>query len=382
MRTTVIDATRNGVHAVPDLSAVRPGPPTPGICYGQCWEDADVLLRALDVRPGQTCLSIASAGDNTLALLSKDPAHVIALDDNPAQLACLALRVSAYRTLSQPELCELMGSTASSRREDLYRCCRAALSPDVRRFWDARPRAIAAGIGSAGRFERYFALFRRYLMPCVHDRTRVERLLQGGTREDRRVFYSREWDTWRWRLAFRLFFSRRLMGLLARDPRSFAYVEGDVAGRMLERTRDALIRLDPADNPYLQWILLGRHSSALPYALRPEPFERIRSNLDRLEWRCQSLQQFLAGAHAHTIDRFNLSDVFEYLSRAEYHELLGRLVDTGRSGSRLAYWNMLVPRSRPACLAPRVRPLSSLADCLHRQDRAFFYSAFVVEEVL
>ena len=37
--------------------------------YAQVWEDADVLLEALDVQPGDTCLSIASAGDNTLALL-------------------------------------------------------------------------------------------------------------------------------------------------------------------------------------------------------------------------------------------------------------------------------------------------------------------------
>ena len=38
------------------------------IRYAQCWEDADVLLDALQVEPGDTCLSIASAGDNTLAL--------------------------------------------------------------------------------------------------------------------------------------------------------------------------------------------------------------------------------------------------------------------------------------------------------------------------
>jgi S-adenosylmethionine-diacylglycerol 3-amino-3-carboxypropyl transferase len=42
----------------------------PHIRYGQCWEDADILLTALDIQPGDVCLSIASAGDNTLALLT------------------------------------------------------------------------------------------------------------------------------------------------------------------------------------------------------------------------------------------------------------------------------------------------------------------------
>ncbi len=37
------------------------------IRYAQCWEDADVLLDALDVQAGDTCLSIASAGDNSLS---------------------------------------------------------------------------------------------------------------------------------------------------------------------------------------------------------------------------------------------------------------------------------------------------------------------------
>ena len=49
-----------------------------GIRYAQCWEDADVLLAALEPAPGKRCVSIASAGDNTLALLSRDPESVLA----------------------------------------------------------------------------------------------------------------------------------------------------------------------------------------------------------------------------------------------------------------------------------------------------------------
>src|SRR6476646_10848895 len=78
------------------------------IRYAQCWEDADVLLEGLDVRPDDVCLSIASAGDNALALLTRGPARVVALDLSPAQLACLELRVSVYRELSHPELLELI----------------------------------------------------------------------------------------------------------------------------------------------------------------------------------------------------------------------------------------------------------------------------------
>src|SRR5204862_1212333 len=106
-----------------------------GIRYAQCWEDADVLVEGLDVQPGDVCLSIASAGDNSLALLTRNPDRVIALDLSPAQLACLELRIAAYRELSHPELLELIGSTPSMRRPDLYRRCRPLLSTATRVFW-------------------------------------------------------------------------------------------------------------------------------------------------------------------------------------------------------------------------------------------------------
>lgn len=355
-----------------DFSAIR---------YAQCWEDADILMDGLAILPGDTCLSIASAGDNSLAMLACGAGRVVALDLNPAQLACLELRVAAYRELSHPELLELIGSLSSVRRGDLYRRCRSQLGSDTRAFWDAHSADIETGIGGAGKFERYFALFRQRIMPLVHSRGTIDGLLLGGTPAERDEFYRKEWDTWRWQLLFRIFFSRFVMGRLGRDPSFFRYVEGSVAERILARTRHALTFLNPADNPYLQWILTGRHTTALPFALRPEHFESIRANLDRLEWHCLPLEEFLEQEGADSIDRFNLSDIFEYMSEDNHQRLLERLVRAGRSGGRLAYWNMLAPRSRPESMAGVLLSLESEARQLFQQDKAFFYSAFVLEEI-
>jgi S-adenosylmethionine:diacylglycerol 3-amino-3-carboxypropyl transferase len=368
-----LTAREFGIASRADFSTIR---------YAQCWEDADALLAGLEVQPGDRCLSIASAGDNALALLAQSPEYVLALDVSDAQLACLALRVAAYRALEHPELLELIGSRPSSRREQLYRRCRPLLSADDRRFWDGRPDAIRGGIGGAGKFERYFRLFRERVLPLVENRKRVSRLLSGGSPDERQTFYAREWDTWRWRLLFRLFFSRVILGRLGRDPEFFTYVEGNVAERLLQRTNYALTALNPAENPYVQWILTGAHLTALPYALRPENFDAIRANLDRLEWRRQSLEEYLATADARGIDRFNLSDVFEYVSHEHYAQLLARLADVGRPGGRLLYWNMLAPRGYLNNLAHRLRPMPELAERLHRQDKAFFYSALIIEEVV
>jgi len=357
------------------------------IRYAQCWEDADTLLEGLDIQPGDRCLSIASAGDNALAMLTRSPGQVTAIDLNPSQLFCLELRLAAYRTLTHPELLMLVGSTGhvpefASRRTSFYARCRPLLTEDARAFWDSQPGEIAMGIGSAGKFERYLAKFRHRIVPLIHSGAVVERLFEGGTLEERHAFYERRWDSWRWRLLYRLFFSRQIMGKFGRDPALFRYVEGAVSERLLARTRHALTALDPAENPYLQWILLGRHTTALPYALRPENFEAIRANLDRLEWRRQSLEEFLDLEGVASIDRANLSDIFEYVSEENCGALLERIANIGRRGGRIAYWNMLAPRSRPERLAHRLRPLRSISERLHRQDKAFFYSAFILEEIL
>ena len=352
------------------------------IRYAQCWEDADILIDALNIRPNHTCVAIGSAGDNALAMLSQGPERLIALDISPAQIACLELRVAAYKELKHSELLELIGSTSSSRRLSLYRRCRALLSIETRQFWDGRPNDIELGIGSIGKLENYFRFFRTRVLPLIHPFARVNRLFELNDIQDRNFFYDNVWDNRRWRLLFKAFFSRFLLGCFGRDPNFFNYVNGDVSTRFLTRARYGMTTLDPFNNPYLQWIFFGCHKTALPYALRPENFEKIQNNIEKIEWRRQSVEDFLATQEAASIDRYNLSDIFEYMSPHNYQRLLERLIACGRSGTRLAYWNLLVPRRRPDYLADQLKSLSSLADELHQRDKTFFYSAFILEEIV
>ena len=171
------------------------------------------------------------------------------------------------------------------------------------------------------------------------------------------------------------------MGRLGRDPAFFKYVEGSVADRILMRTRHALINLAPAENPYLHWILTGQYGKALPHALREENFETIRENLDCITIDPRPLEAVLNDSN-HPYDAFNLSDIFEYMSEDNTESLLQRIHLGGSDGARLAYWNMLAPRSRPTSMSKQLRSLSELSQTLFDQDKAFFYSAFVVEEVV
>jgi S-adenosylmethionine-diacylglycerol 3-amino-3-carboxypropyl transferase len=139
--------------------------------------------------------------------------------------------------------------------------------------------------------------------------------------------------------------------------------------------------LDPSENPYLHWILTGVHGAALPEALEEKNFRTIRDALldGRLVIAHASLEAHLAQFPECRYDAFNLSDIFEYMSEDNSQDLLEKIIAASNPGARLAYWNMLAPRSRPESLANRLK--SCEADSLFAQDRAFFYSRFVVEEV-
>lgn len=347
--------------------------------YASVWEDADVLCRALEPRAWHgRVLSIASAGDNVLALLTLDPEEIVAADLSPAQLASLELRCAAFRHLDDPELHAFLGVLPSPYRLATYAGLRRALSERARDYWDRNLDQVARGPIHGGRFERYLRAFGRGVLRTVHSAETIRELRRDRDAEARRQFYDRHWDTPAWRMLFRVFFSRAVMGRLGRDPAFFTHVEGTVAERILLRTRHALRDLPTRDNPYLAYILTGNFPpEALPLYLRSEHSAAIRARLDRIR-----LLEGPVQAASGPFDAMNLSDLFEYLSEAEHEACYGALVAKARPGARLAYWNMLVPRERPRSLGSRIRPLHGVARALHREDRAWFYTAFHLDEVL
>jgi S-adenosylmethionine-diacylglycerol 3-amino-3-carboxypropyl transferase len=350
------------------------------IRYANCWEDADILCAALQPAPGRRILSIASGGDNSLALAA-DGADVVAADLNRSQLACTELKMAAIGALDYEDVLAFLGIRACDRRLPVYASLRGRLSAPSREYLDDRRNLIAAGIVHCGKFENYFRIFRQRILPLIHRRRTVEKLLGEKDADARLDFYERTWNNLRWRWLFKLFFSRRAMGRLGRDPEFFRYVKGSVADRILARTRHALTVLPTHSNPYLDYILTGNFTSALPRYLQPSRFEAVRAGLPRLTLRQGFIQDAGREIRQGGFDGFNLSDIFEYLDPDTSARTYGALLDMANPGARLAYWNMLVPRSCPKVYAGRVTHLAELSQSLFAQDRAFFYSAFVVDEV-
>jgi S-adenosylmethionine-diacylglycerol 3-amino-3-carboxypropyl transferase len=375
---------RNGQEVGSPASPIHGRPVFWRLLFAQCWEDPRLDFEALRVNSGHAVLSVTSGGCNTLALATCEPRKIYAVDLNAAQNALLELKIAGIRTLEHAEYLEFLGARPSHRRGDLFDQVRYELSDAARCTWDARRKEIERGILLAGRYERFLGLFRR-LLPWLVGRRRIERLFEREDVEERRRFYDEEWNTRRWRLFFRLFFSRAVLGRGGLDPAFFTFVSGieDFGSHFLEKARHALVDLSPRENYFLSQLCFGNYQEdgALPPYLDPAAYPGLRRAVERIEIVTEELGSFLRRQPDESIDRFNYSNVFEWVSQSAFEAVLCETHRVAAPGARLCYRNLLVRRAHPRSLDSLFRPEPELARRLLWEDRSFVYSGFEVAEV-
>lgn len=347
------------------------------IRYASCWEDADILLQALDIKPGHNCISIGSAGDNSLSMLVYDPAKVVTVDFNPVQNACIELRLKAFEKLGYDELLAFLGIEKSNDRLFTFNRIKGGLGEYAFDYWENNPQLIERGIIHTGKFEKFFHIFRSFILPLMHGKRAVRELLEKKSLSEQQSYYENVWDNLNWKIMFKLFFSKPVVGKIGRDPEFFKYVDADVAGSFKKRTDFNFTHVPLYDNPYLNYIFSGnfpRH--ALPNYLRRENFELIKERLDRIEIYQGDINSCIERYGSIRFNAYNLSDIFEYMSMKEHDEELKYLAGGAAKGARFAFWNLLVDRMIPDDIG--ITYEKDLSERLTEKDKAPFYKRFVV----
>jgi S-adenosylmethionine-diacylglycerol 3-amino-3-carboxypropyl transferase len=206
----------------------------------------------------------------------------------------------------------------------------------------------------------------------------VSELLAGKSIQEQCLFYRRKWNNLRFRFFFNLFFSRKVMARHGRDPAFFAYVEGGIVRRLRKRAEYALTEISTYSNPYLHFILRGNFApEALPHYLRKENFEKIKANINKIVCFQGSIRQAVDFFGQRKFDAFNLSDVFEYMSRNEFASVLRGIEACATKGARIAYWDLFAGRQLSA-LGSRFVWDRARAEELFKRNKAFFYDSLVV----
>lgn len=345
--------------------------------YANCWEDADVLIQALKLEEGDSILSIGSGGDNSFSLLINNPKKVVAVDINTIQLKTIELKKAAFKGLTHEEFIQFLGFKNCANRIELFEKLTPFLTEETANYWSGKKEEIKAGIIHRGKFEKYFQSFATKILPKIHSEKKINELFAPKSAEKQELFFTKKWNTWRWRLLFKVFFSKYVMGKFGRDPKFLKQVAIPVSTFILSKAKDHLSSVNCQSNYFLKYILTNDFGEYLPHYVREENFETIKLNIDKLvvfEGFAEDAFKKYSG-----FNKFNLSNIFEYMPQEDFEKVGQNLIKNSLPTSRFAYWNLMVER-KLSTLTNELKLEESAIKEANKIDKGFFYNSLIIEQ--
>lgn len=352
------------------------------IKYSMCWEDPNLVIKGLDITNKDTILTIASGGENVFAILLREPKKVIAIDNNKYQIYLTKLKALAIKQLSYEEFYEFMGFKASRRRLNTYFRLTKYLSPEERLFWENNKNHIKEGVINCGKFENYLKLFRKYILRLVLNHKDIHSYLKLNSLNHQEKFFEKKWNSWLWKFLFKVFFSKTLMGLLGREKSYFTYNKKlNIANHFYRKSKMGITQIPISSNYFMELIISGsikKNFKDHPY-LDKSNFLKLKKLVGNIGYVINDIEDHLS-KNSSKYTKCNLSDIFERCSQEEYENILKNIVENSPQLEKICYWNNMVNRSNHN-INLNLHPLKELSNSLFKQDRVFFYTKFIVEEI-
>jgi S-adenosylmethionine-diacylglycerol 3-amino-3-carboxypropyl transferase len=354
------------------------------LLFGMSWEDPASDREALRIQPGETLVTIGSGGCNSLTLLLENPGKLYAIDINPSQSYLLELKRAAIRRLDYQELRAFLGLEPAENRLDTFAKLRNDLSEGAIQYWTSGAETVKLGVVYQGRYESFIQKFGKVLA-LVQGKKRIEGFFQCGSLEEQRRYFEERWNTMQWRLLFQLAFNKRMLAKRGLTADYFQFDDGSssFAESFFRRSKHAMCEIPIQTNYFLAQYLRGRYwgEDLVPAYLRRENLPVVRDRLDRIEIVTADAQGWLGRQKEDSIDAFSLSNICELMSQPEAARLFQEVARTARTGARVCFRNLIVPREVPAELKSTIQLQEDLSARLLAKDRSFVYSrvqAFVV----
>lgn len=353
------------------------------INYSQCWEDPEVLGKALAINETDFILSISSGGDNTLFLLSLGPKRVVSIDINPTQNYLLELKLAALINLPYSEALAFLGLVDSKNRLETYKKLSTHLTRKTNIWWSNHLSFIEKGVINIGRLEKFLTIFRKYVLPLIHSKKTIWEFINSKTLEEQQEFYEKKWNSKRWRLYFRIASSRFMLQHFARQRGSFTHIQAkEAASDYLKRLEDKLNKVLLSSNYFMNYCLTGSYGQTYPPYLEEQRLTDYKKGLTTLSIVTKDILTYLKTVPEGTISKFNLSDIFESISKSETEQLWSEIIRTATKGAKVVFWDNLVTRPLPSHVLGKVQAEDPLASELYLKDRVFFYGNFHIYKII
>jgi S-adenosylmethionine:diacylglycerol 3-amino-3-carboxypropyl transferase len=350
----------------------------PGLLFALVREDP-AIERSLVARWGaRRIVVVGSGGCTALSLLSDAVEEVCVVDASAAQMALVALRAAAVRTLDRDGYKRFVGALDAGdegARLAAWERIRSELSADARAYWDACPNAIDAGVDASGVTETFYRYVGRSLTSSDWPADVWRSLLDAPSMDVQRAILARHFADDRFRIALEMLLSRGTHELFY-PPSIFAHVaEHDFARFFARRFREYGERRLLRANYFLSQIVFGRYEEGAPEGVPPylteTGYAAARRNLHKLRLVTGRLEDALDGTT--TSDAFFLSNVLDWASPEQAARVGTAVVRASRPGAVVLLRHMLGRPGLPPSFDVRFDAVASRE--AQEFERSFLYGA-------
>jgi S-adenosylmethionine-diacylglycerol 3-amino-3-carboxypropyl transferase len=338
--------------------------------YGLVWEDHRTLYRALDLGPADHALIITSAGCNALNALLAGPCQVTAIDLNPVQNQLLALKMHVITHHPPAVLRGLLGLAGPAAVAWAAAELQATLPAAAYAGWAAYLAQHPAGLLLAGQLESYVTGFLPTL-PAEYQ-AHLRHLLTFDTVAAQRAYFEAELNQPGFRTRFIAYFDAANLSK-GRDPRLYSHAADAGGATFFGRLRRQMGRQLARDSFFFRFLFFGPEN--LPEAILPPCYQaahhaRLRARLGHLQLVTGEATDYLLSAAGQGITKASFSNIFEYVSPAEFGRVSWALSQRPQP-LRAVFWNLLQAQAPRRTAA--VPLLSAASDELGAADGCFYF---------
>lgn len=370
-----------------------------GFVYNQIWEDPRVDLEALRLTPESRIVTISSAGCNVLNYLTALPHSITAVDLNPNHMYLTRLKIAAVGHLPDYEAFFRFFAEGNSRDNvaSYFKYVRQHLDLETRDFWEG-------GSWLRTKFKRqrinYFAknfydhsrsaIFLRFVHAvCKLAKCDPKKVLSARTRAEQQQMFDKylapSFDHWLVKALGKMPFMLFSLGI---PPQQFASMQDQAGSHLIDLFRERVRKLAcdfPINENYFAWQAFGRRYNLgspdyLPDYLRPDQFEKLKGNINRVSTHIGSLIEFLQAQPAESFDRFILLDSQDWMPPAVIASLWKEIARVGKSGTRIIFRTAAagspIESALPQELSKQFVYEAQKSAELFTQDRAAIYGGF------
>ena len=371
-----------------------------GLVYSQIWEDPEVDLRALELKPGARLVCIGSGGCNAFSYLTADPSHVEVVDLNKHHVQLMRLKQAGLRHLPDYQsFYRFFGAADRSTNPRLFdRHLAPHLPAEAQRYWNQRDHLLRRRISRFARNIYHYGLLGRFIavghLAAWLLGVRLAGVLETGSLQQQRDYFDKEIAPLFERPIVRWITARKAslfgLGIPPAQYDSLAQAGGGDMAVVLKRRLEKLACDFPVQENYFAHQAFARRyadgdEGPLPPYLQSRHFDDLRTRADRVEINQASLTDRLAAATPESFDAYVLLDAQDWMTDAQLDELWSEITRTARPGARVIFRTADEPSLLPGRLSDAILDRWTYREArsveLNMQDRSAIYGGFHIYEL-